>query len=112
MILAQLLSRTAPSSSVFKRQSPGFGINLVEIKTKANPGAPEALVDTCIRSTYEDPFKRPSFGEIIKVLTHSYDALVFDGDSESLPFPFLLSLSCLGNVLTAISAWFLQLTRP
>jgi len=77
VVLCELVSRKAPSMSVFRREVPGFGINSEEIKSRANEGCPPALIDVIIAAVEADPDQRISFAEVIARLKGMGEIFVF-----------------------------------
>ena len=75
VVLCEIVSRQAPSMSVFRREVPGFGINSDEIRTRANPGCPQDLIDLTIAAVEDDPDHRIPFATIIERLKAIYQGV-------------------------------------
>ncbi|KAJ3335735.1 hypothetical protein HDU93_004581 [Gonapodya sp. JEL0774] len=75
VVLAEILSRTSCSDSVFRRVVPGFGLDPAEIRSfsaqDANLdgiGAPADFVELVVECCSDEPKRRPSWKEILRRL--------------------------------------------
>lgn len=64
LVLCEIISRKQPSTVVFKRVIPGFGIDGGEIRSRAEPGCPEEVIQMVVRCCDDTPDNRPALDEL------------------------------------------------
>ncbi|KAH7105124.1 kinase-like protein [Auriculariales sp. MPI-PUGE-AT-0066] len=65
VIFCEILARKLADDNVFKRTAPSFTIEESEIRQRASPGCPPALIQLALDCLKEQPSQRPAMREIL-----------------------------------------------
>lgn len=65
IIFCEVLARKLADDNVFKRSAPYWGIDADEVRSRASPGCPPALVDLALDCCKTDPEARPVMRDIL-----------------------------------------------
>ncbi|KZP30105.1 kinase-like protein [Athelia psychrophila] len=69
VILCEILARKLADDHTFKRAAPTFGIEVSEVRERANPGCPETLIQLSLDCLAVDPAARPTTRVILERLS-------------------------------------------
>ena len=85
VIFCEIASRKLADDNTFKRAAPSFTIDEDEIRRRANPGCPPALIQLCIDCLANEPSQRPTTRVILDRLREiEADVLSRPSEAEDL----------------------------
>lgn len=85
VIFCEIASRKLADDNTFKRTAPSFAIDEDEIRRRANPGCPPALIQLCIDCLVNEPSQRPTTRVILDRLREiEADVLSRPSEAEDL----------------------------
>jgi len=82
VMFCEIASRKLADDNTFKRSAPSFAIDQGEIRRRASPGCPPALIQLCIDCLANEPSQRPTTRAILDRL-REIEAEVLSGPSEA-----------------------------
>lgn len=85
VIFCEIASRKLADDNTFKRSAPSFAIDQDEVRSRASPGCPPALVQLCIDCLANEPSQRPTTRVILDRLREiEADVLSRPSETEDL----------------------------